>query len=320
MFTKWLAYDLEACFLKKGCKRHETQILEIALYNKDISFQRLVNPLAKYASGVEVLDSLVDLNQHPDNTVQFWTKLLIGKKILSTAVKRKDVFEKAEAISKVLSRSTVARSHEDPELMVHALQRHDDDVEKAKDDLKKVDKAPALFYTPHEAISEALNVGAQHLWIAHNGTAFDSKILKGHDEHDWKSIRFHDSLPLLKKKLPDLASYSQPMVYHHLFKKKYFAHHALEDSKALYQILNHVIDDITDVVTKKKSSLLDLKGIGAKSVEFLHSKKITDKEQLIRIVSTLSLKQWCKEYSKIHQHKKFWKTYNNFTSSNTAVV
>ena len=60
--VKYLCYDLEACFLKKGCKRGDTKILEIAFTSGVKSYQRLVNPLTKYQNGKEVINSL---NSYP---------------------------------------------------------------------------------------------------------------------------------------------------------------------------------------------------------------------------------------------------------------
>ena len=86
---QFLCYDLEACFVQKGCKRGETKILEVAFKTKNKSFQCLVNPLATYQSGKEVIQSLDSMKQHVDNTLNFWTKLLIGKKALPSSLKRK---------------------------------------------------------------------------------------------------------------------------------------------------------------------------------------------------------------------------------------
>ena len=88
----WLAYDTETSFLRSGFKRSDAKILEIALYNANIKFQKLINPLTKYASGDDIVNELYETGQHAENTLRFWTKLLIGKNALETSNRRKDTF------------------------------------------------------------------------------------------------------------------------------------------------------------------------------------------------------------------------------------
>ncbi len=77
---KWLTYDLETTFLKKGFKRKDNSYCKEAVYGKDNKgFQQLVNPINKYQNGKQLIKSLEQEGQHPEKTVQFWTKLLIGK-------------------------------------------------------------------------------------------------------------------------------------------------------------------------------------------------------------------------------------------------
>lgn len=303
----WLAYDLEACFLKKGQTRAATKILEIALYNKDISYQRLVNPLSRFANGRDVLDNLKELNQHPENTVNFWARLLVQKKALPTALARKRIADKADAIATLLTRSACARTYEDEKGMMLALARHGDDEEKAATDLRTGEGGFSdVFYTAKEAIDGALKAGKDHIWVAHNGKSFDEKILRGHGVD---SVRFADSLPLIKHAKPGLESYSQPKVYKHLFNKPYFAHHALEDSIALFKILNEVVDDLPALLKTKHrdTDLHTLKYIGPKTVEKLYKKNIKTKAALLDIVRDASFDEWCADFSFVHNHKAFYR-------------
>lgn len=320
----FLCFDLETAFVKSGFTRGDTKILEIALKSNKLSYQRLVNPLKAYQNGKEIIKSLDSMHQHPQNTINFWTKLLIGKKALPTNVKRKNYEEKADAISKILIRSDIARKYKDSSGMMQALARNEDDEDKAKEDIRTHDKTfDGIFYTVDEAITGALEKAkGVDVWCAHNGKAFDEKVLKGHDQN-FDHITFVDSLHLLKRLLPGLESYSQPMVYDHIFKKTYRAHHALDDATALLNIMNHVLEDrcILDLHksmkknNKKKgkvhkdSNLYNLKGIGTATVEKLYKKNITTKEQLLSIMSSISYEKWCKEFSFMHRHKMFYETH-----------
>lgn len=330
---KYLCYDLEACFLKKNYKRRDCKILEIALYNSTISFQSLINPLKKYNTGEAVIASLEELGQHSENTVGFWTKLLIEKKAFPTSLKRKSTREKADAISKLLLRSDIARKYEDEKGMMMALKRHEGDEEKAATDVRKgEDGFNSVFYTPDEALKCAIEIGKDHVWIAHNGRCFDEKILKGHEKHAWDTINFLDSIPIIKRWNADLPKYSQPEVYKHMFNDSYFAHHAFEDAKSLHKILKKIEEDQeSDTWTQKKSTkkktvklhsnsnLYELKHIGPVSVAELHKRGIESKEHLLNIVQKTTLDEWCKNYSFIHQHKKFWKSWKNY-DVNSAFV
>ena len=144
-------------------------------------------------------ETLQKLGQHPENSIRFWTKLLSEKGYLNTAVRRLPPKEQSERIAKVI--------------------QHAD------------------FLTPETAIRRAYAFGKNDMWIAHNGRAFDEKIICAHltRANITHTITFKDSLHMLRKQL-DLPSYSQPKVYKALFKETYKAHHALEDARALQRI------------------------------------------------------------------------------------
>tara|TARA_A100001015_G_C15036800_1_gene736824 strand:- start:2810 stop:3841 length:1032 start_codon:yes stop_codon:yes gene_type:complete len=337
----FLCYDLEACFLRSGTTRKDTKILEIALYNDSMSYQRLVNPLTEYDNGTELINNLDRLKQHPENTVNFWTKLLIGKKALPTSLKRKTILEKADAISTLLKRSDVAREYNKniSKSMMQALARHKDDEDKAKNDLRdRDDSFNQLFYTPKEALEGAIEAANTDIWVGHNGKSFDEKILKGHD-HDWDHITFVDSLYIIKQLKPGLVSYSQPLVFKHLFGGSYFAHHALEDAMALWKIMEEVLGEkcVHDIhlevekIRKEKkvkkrhdkehreSNLYTVKGIGPATVKGLYKKDITTKEDLMKLINSIDFDTWCDQYSFVHHHKKFYELYKG-TVVNSAVV
>lgn len=340
---KFLCYDLEACFVQKGCKRGETKILEVAFKTENKSFQCLVNPLTAYQSGLEVIESLDSMKQHVDNTLNFWTKLLIGKKALPSSLKRKPSIEKAEQISILLKRSDIAHQYEESEGMMQALARNEDVEEKAKDDVRtRDDSFDQLFYTPDEAIKGMLKESEGiDIWVAHNGKSFDEKVLRGHD-HDFDHVTFVDSLHLLKYLLPGKPSYSQPLLYQQLFSKKYFAHHALEDAVALHKIMDHALGDKCILETfntnekrrenklgknKKRftkvhpeSTLYELQGIGPKTIVKLYKKDIKTKEDLIGLINSIDYETWCKNYSFVHRYKKFYEIWRGFSSKTTAVV
>lgn len=235
--------DLETCFLRKGFKRKHQQILEIGMCRGKETFQCLVNPC-----GADISPrALKDLGQHPEKSINFWTSLLIGKGLLPKNNGNRTTEQKAKAIQDV-----------------------------AGDML-----------SPMDAIKKAHAFGAG-TWVAHNGKSFDFHILRAHmDKAKLEHPTFVDSLPVLRKEL-DLVSYSQPLVYKALFKDKYKAHHALHDARALQRIWNHVKSERSERSERSehreasRSELLDLHGVGPKSVQELNKQGIYTIRELAR--------------------------------------
>lgn len=288
---KWLTYDLETTFIKRGKKRADTMIIEIALYGKDspkgralMHYQTLVNPLVQYSTGEQVRDSLDSNGQKINNSINFWVKLLIEKKMINSAVKRKSINDQSDVIAKVLTDQA--------------------------DKFKPVDVA----------LKEALRFGQGFKWIAHNGTSFDSKIIKGNCEklEIPQEIDFSDSLHLFKHHLKGEPSYSQPILYKSLFNDKYMAHHALEDAKALHKMLVHVavnksvinmFDEIPKKTSRRKKTnietdLLDIKGVGPSSAQVFLKNSIKSKKELHEYILSHDEDTFLKTFNKVFSYKK----------------
>ena len=179
---------LETTFLQKGQKRPSQRIIEIGMYTPDKKFQRMVNPCSNYATGGEIIDSLNNMKQAPAASfLRFWTKLLIEKKALPSHLKRQNTLKQADAISKLLLRSDVAKclyvldDKYTPTQWLYALEEHHDKVNVARQylDKYKANEKPKslLFHTTKSVLTEALSFGEKYTWIAHNGKSFDMPIL-----------------------------------------------------------------------------------------------------------------------------------------------
>ena len=324
---RFLTYDLETTFLQKGQKRPSQRIIEIGMYTSGKQFQRMINPCEKYATGEEVIQSLDNMKQAPSATLRFWTKLLIGKKALPSHLKRQNTLKQADAISKLLVRSDVAKEQHSisdkytAQQWLYALEEHYDKVNVAQQYLDKYEAKETpkslLFHTTKSVLTEALSFGEKYTWIAHNGKAFDMPIVLGNCDRCNlvpDSISFEDSLPMFRRKL-NLASYSQPLVYKSLFSSSYKAHHALEDAKALHKILNFLADENGDILSlfkvkklpmkiKKNSDLFLIKGIGPKSVKVFYTKGIKTKADLNKWVDSHDIEDWNTTFSSVYAYKK----------------
>lgn len=109
--------------------------------------------------------------------------------------------------------------------------------------------APAtgpMFLSEKDALAGLIRFTLEHerpLWLAHNGKSFDFKVLQGCAERHSVCIPKHiqnvDTLKLFRKYLPGHKSYSQPVLFEKLFKRKYNAHVAIDDAKALATLCQH---------------------------------------------------------------------------------
>lgn len=221
-------YDLESTFLRKGFKREDQQLLEVGIVKGRKTYSQLVDPV----KGYPIISRLHELGQHPERSIRFWTKLLAGKGLLNTAVRRKSIEEQAEYIDKI-----------------------------RKD-----------FLSPDEAVKGMLAFGTG-VWVAHNGKAFDEKIMQAHfDKYTLKpNITFKDSLPEIRKM--KLKSHSLGYVYKHLFGGTFRQHHAADDARALQRICKHL-------KLFKSTPLQTIKGIGPKTEKVFIGAGITSVEDL----------------------------------------
>lgn len=325
--SKFLTYDLETTFLQKGQKRPSQRMLELALNKAEGTFHKLVNPCEKYGSGEELISSLKDMKQHPDSTLRFWTKLLAEKKALPSNLKRNGVAKQAEAISKLLVRSDIAKKQAkytdySETQWLYALENHHDRVNVSRQYLDKYEAKEKpkslLFYNTKEALSSALTFGSGFTWVAHNGKSFDMPIVKGNCDRNglsYKDLVFEDSLPMFRRKL-DMDSYSQPNIYRNIFGTGYKAHHALDDARALFELLKYTareksqsFEELFEVKKlpckiKLSSDLLSVKGIGQKSLAKFKAKGIHNKKQLDEYVSSHSQDEFIEEFKGVYRYKK----------------
>lgn len=319
---KFLTYDLETTFLQKGQKRPSQRILEIALYKGKESFSAMVNPCEKYSTGDEVIQSLKDMNQHPEASLRFWTKLLVEKRALPSHLKRGSIGKQASAISSLLTRSDLAKEKAGENTIsqwLYALENNNDKWKTAQQYLNKYEvkeKPKSLMFTTTEnALKDALHFGKEYTWIAHNGKSFDMPIVKGNCDRNnliHSGIQFEDSLPMFKRNLSS-DSYSQPILYRSCFGKGYKAHHALDDAKALYELLHHVAKDreIGDLFKVKKlekkiklkSDLLEINGIGQKTLFKLKAKGIHNRKQLNSWINKHDYDEFLEEFRGLHRYK-----------------
>lgn len=317
------AYDLETCFIKSGFKRNITRILEIGFHgivdSKHKKYNKMINPCSKFDSGKEIISELNKMDQDPEKTIHFWTKLLIEKGALKTNIKRSSTEIKAGHISTLLKRSSIAFEESDdkhtPEKWLFALENFDDDIKKAKEFLnsKKTEKPKSLlFYPLNGVLNQVINEFGDYIWIAHNGKAFDQKIIEGNCQRlsiDVSCIQFEDSIPVFKRLCKDEPSYSLPILYKSIMKSSYKAHHAYEDAKALYELFAKVTDGMKEEeIFVKKSDLLLLNGVGKKTVEKLNKKNIFTQAQLYDYVDTHTIENWNKDFSDLYRYKALGKS------------
>lgn len=324
---RFLTYDLETTFLQKGQKRSAQSMLEIALKTTDKHYQRLVNPCSTYNTGEELIRNLQEMKQRPEPTLRFWSKLLVEKKCLPSNIKRAQTDTQAEAISKLLVRSDIARKNKgkyNTQEWLYALETHNDKLEVAETFLNEhqVDtpKSP-IFYNTKEALTGALAFGLNYTWIAHNGKSFDMPIVKGNCQRNGIKceVEFEDSLHMFRRNIKT-DSYSQPLLYRSIFGKGYKAHHALDDAEALYELLEHVAKEknteVLELFKVKKlprkikiqSDLLNIKGVGTKTALKFIQKGIRNRKQLDQWVQDHDRDEFLETFNDLYRYKKLAET------------
>lgn len=207
----------------KGQKRFETRIIEIGAVlwkNPSITFGCLVNPIPLHIrlKNVDHLkQQLKKMYQKPNNTIDFWSKVLVKRKSLS--------------------RKMLSMTPKD------WLQQ---DTDKRGEYFVKWHNAPntgPAFLSESNALQKLNQFSNTHhvnVWYAHNGNSFDFKILQGCAQRTRcslpKNIAYIDTLRLFRRIVPNLPSYSQPILYKSLFQSTYNAHVAIDDAKALARL------------------------------------------------------------------------------------
>ena len=229
MFQTGFCVDLETTIASKvpdtvrpkGQKRFETRIIEVgAVHVSDITrkWGCLVNPLSRdvrLKTPEDLFGVLRGMYQRPDATINFWSKVLVQRRSVTSAM-----FLKDEPPEVWLNRTTTNRAkdfvrwHNRPEL-------------------------GPTFVTEAEALRGLLKFTRQEpTWYAHNGRSFDFKILKGCGLRTGivYTVEEIDTLREFRKRLPGHKSYSQPILYRKLFQRGYNAHVAIDDAVALSEL------------------------------------------------------------------------------------
>lgn len=293
-----LCIDLETTISSKvpdhirpsGKKRYETRILEIGAVDwqhPQTTYRALVNPIPKdipLHTTKDFFQHLQSTFQHPTRTINFWSKVLVKRKSLT-----RHMFSIEESPEVWLARQVDHRTKD-------FIRWHNDP------------SAGPSFVNEKDALAGLLRFSQTHsVWMAHNGTSFDFKVLQGCAErHSMRiptKIKQIDTLKLFRKRWPGHASYSQPILFQSLFQQKYNAHVAIDDAKALAKLCKHAsspskkssVPKETHVKKKKpmeltfktqqkrtpnNKSVLKLKGIGPKTAGALAAVHITTVSQL----------------------------------------
>lgn len=239
--------DLEACFLRKGFKRKHQQILEIGMCRGDPkkgtfrTFQCLVNP----CGDKPIVEELHRLGQDPEKSINFWTKLLVGKGLLNTAAKRKDTKGKADAIRKIAGD------------MLSPMQA-----------IKQAHGFGGGTWVAHNGKSFDFHILRAHM-----------------DEAVLKHPTFLDSLPILRKELELVSYSQPLVykaLFKDTYKAHHALHDAKALQK-IWKHVNPTADsNKKSAPVKRGSELLKLHGVGPKSVIELNKNGIFTIRQLAR--------------------------------------
>lgn len=288
-----ICVDLETTITSKipdhvrppGQKRYETRIIEIGAVdwkNPSRTYQALVNPIPSdipLQTTKDFFQHLQDTHQHPTRTINFWSRVLVRRRSLT-----RHMFSVEESPEVWLARQVDHRTKD-------FIRWHN-----------SPGTGPA-FVSEKEAVTGLIRFTMEHpepTWLAHNGASFDFKVLQGcaerHSIRLPKHIQHIDTLKLFRKLLPGHKSYSQPILFQALFKKKYNAHVAIDDAKALSTLVAHAAGPSKTKIKhrKKKASAPAAKGCAspkkAMTINFLRRTPTATVRTSVQSASVLKLR------------------------------
>lgn len=265
--------DLECFFNRRGKPRTFTRFFQAAMVAPNSKKTMWIDPLPEWDidTPLDLINALYDSGARPNPSILFWSKTLrhANHKVYTPIYKAlKDAdFEPLPRIED----AALVHCHAITRLLQHW---RDTDTGKLEEDFLK--------YMVDTAKNNTGDV------VAHNGRAFDFRVLAGaaaRSGTSLESVTFVDSLPLFKKKWPDLKSYSQPKLYKHIFPKQtYRAHDALEDAIALQKLWDNAYNNkkppTSPIRVSKRPPITSVPGVGPKTAEKLAKRGITTIEQL----------------------------------------
>jgi len=198
-------FDLETGFIRKGCRRTDTPILEIgAVFPSGATFQTFSNPFLD--SPLPLYEAIVaDGKIKVSSTLSFWHTLLFGATARGTDI---EVAAKVEA--ELLQRQVPSTKT--------ALNRFED------------------FIIEHAADTSRCAL------VAHNGSSFDFKVMDGNAMPGtfWQTNDMHyiDSYRNIARVLyPDRKKFGLAPLHRDLVGGTFKHHRALDDSKATLAVL-----------------------------------------------------------------------------------
>ena len=197
-------FDLETGFIRKGCRRTDTPILEIgAVFPSGASFQTFTNPFLD--SPLPLYEAIVaDGKVKVSSTLSFWHTLLFGGTARGTDVAVAAKVEAELLKRQIPSTETALNSFED-------------------------------FIKEHADSSRCA-------LVAHNGSSFDFKVMDGNAVPGtfWQTNDMHyiDSYRNIARPLyPERKKFGLAPLHRDLVGGTFKHHRALDDSKATLQVL-----------------------------------------------------------------------------------
>jgi DNA polymerase III epsilon subunit-like protein len=146
--------------------------------------------------------------------------------------------------------------------------------------------------------------GSGRRLISHNGSRFDDLILRAHLERFGLSldIQYCDSLFMLRRVIK-LPSYKLGNVYYSIFQKRFKAHHALSDAKALRDIVEWLQRDRVDDVFFD-NRLTNIPGVGKVTARRLKECGIETRSALMQYVKEHSSAECRQAFCHLYRYKK----------------
>lgn len=166
-------------------------------------------------------------------------------------------------------------------------------------------------FTPQgEAVRELMEFAGETTWTAHNGSAFDHKIIRpALDLERLPHPKFDDSLHMIRRKF-DFHKNSLGFLYQIFFEEGFRAHHALDDAVALQRVVRECARRkgmSVDELFVRDVPVDSIRGIGKATKAKLAKVGIHTAEDLLSWVKRNDAEVWREEMSHLHRYMKLGK-------------
>ena len=251
-------FDFETLIARRGRPRTFTRFFELGAVclRSDRVISALVDPLPEWdiTDVSSLVSALYDAGMNPRPSVRFWGRTLKRKSHPYFVSRHKHYFKDRKSLSPVPFLDSASD-------LVYAYSLADTLV-RSRDLVHTGADSDECLSTSSDVLCDLRDLAHEEgdkTLVAHNGRSFDFHVMRGSASRCglgsgyFDGLHLVDSIPVFRKAIPKLKSYSQPFLYSTIFGEQYDAHIAIDDALALRRIWNFAVPEDWAADCAKKS-------------------------------------------------------------------